>query len=103
MNPIAYHIKPREPLYFLLIGEMVWYRDGKEPERVWNLNIYSSVKTRLTAAKKMKRHSSDIIFIKWEITMNEIVKRGKYLTVLQADKVLLSDKLDILKQITKGK
>ncbi|KKL11019.1 hypothetical protein LCGC14_2549980 [marine sediment metagenome] len=69
MNPIAYRMKPEEPLRFLLIGEMVSYRDGKEPERVWNLNIYSSAKSRKTAEKKMKRHSSDSIFIEWDMQM----------------------------------
>ena len=97
MNPIAYGIKPTEPLWFLLFGEIVYYRDDKESERLWHLNIYSSAKSRLTAAKKMKRHISDIIFIEWEITMEEIIKQGKYVNVLQSEKILLSDKLDISK------
>ncbi len=65
------------------------------------LNIYSSAKSRNTAAKKLKRRSSDVIFIAWEITMEQIVKQGKYMTILQADKVLHLDKLDIIQQIKK--
>ncbi len=100
MNPIAYRMKPEEPLRFLLIGEMVSYRDGKEPERVWNLNIYSSAKSRKTAEKKMKRHSSDSIFIEWDMTMGKIVQQGKLVFPIASDKVLITDKMDIWKQLS---
>ncbi len=102
MNPIAYDLKPKVPLWFLLVGQMVYYRDGRAPRRKWMLNIYGSAQSRQIAAKKLKRGSSDTIFIEWNVTIEEIVNHGKYVTVLQADKVLLSDKLDIFKQV-KGK
>ncbi len=99
MNPIAYILKPKESLRFLLIGEMVYYRDGKEPERVWHLNIYASVKSRYIASRKLKRQRADIIFIEWNITMEQIVKQGKLIFPMAPEKILQSDKIDIWQQM----
>lgn len=99
MNPIASRLNLVEPLRFLLIGKIVYYRDGREPERIWSLNIYTSPKSRSIAAKKMRREYSDIIFIEWDVTMEQIVKQGKFVNILQPENILLSDKEDILKQL----
>ena len=103
MNPIAYRLIPKESLKFLLIGRMISYRDGKQPERIWSLNIYSSVKSRQVAAKKMKRGDLDIIFIEWDITMEQIVEQGKMAFPIASDKVLLTDKIDILRQLNRSR
>jgi len=101
MNPIAYKLTPREPLSFLLVGEMAYYRDAKQPERIWHLNVYLSAKSRQIAAKKMKRGRLDTIFIEWDITMEEILKQGKVAFPIASDKVLRTDKLDIWKQLNR--
>ena len=67
MNPIVYALKPKELIPFMLFGEMAYYRDGRQPERIWHLNVYLSAKSRGIAAKKLKRESSDIIFIEWDL------------------------------------
>lgn len=99
MNPVAYRLKPKEPIPFLLIGEMVYYRGARYSERIWHLNVYSSAKTRRTAAKKLKRGKSDIIFVEWDITMEEIIQGGKMIFPVASEKVSLYTKLDILKQL----
>ena len=103
MNPVANRLKPTETLHFLLVGAVVYYKSGKDSERVWNLNIYSSEKSRKIAERRMKRQSSDIIFIEWDITIEQIVKQGKYTSILPPEKVLLSDKLDIFQQVIRNK
>jgi len=100
LNPIAYRINEEEYLPFLLFGEVVYYRDGKSPERVWHLNIYKNDKSRRVAEKRMARGSSDIIFIEWDVSMKQIIEQGKYTTILPSDRVPFSDKMDIFKQIT---
>ena len=99
MNPIAYRLTQKESLNFLLIGEMAYYRDAKQPERIWHLNIYSSAKSRQIAEKKMKRGSLDVIFIEWDVTMERILKEGKMVFPIASDKVLLKDKIDICRQL----
>ena len=94
-----YRLKPKEPICFLLIGKVMYYSGLRTSERIWLLNVYSSAKTRRTAAKKMKRESSDIIFIEWDITMEEIVKQGKMIFPISSIKVLPRDKIDILRQL----
>jgi len=103
MNPVAYMIEPDEPLYFLLFGELVHYRDEKESERIWNLNIYVTPKSRQIAAKKMKRGNSDIIFIEWDVTMEQIVKQGEMIFPMASEKVPCSDKADIWDQLYRAK
>jgi len=83
----------------MLVGEMAYYRDGKEPERIWHLNIYSTEKSRQVAAKKLKRGKADIIFIEWDITMEQIVRQGKVVFPIASNKVLQSDKVDIARQL----
>ena len=99
MNPIVYALKSKEIIPFMLFGEMVYYRDGRQPERIWHLNIYSSAKSRQIAEKKMKRGSLDVIFIEWDVTMERILKEGKMVFPIASDKVLLKDKIDICRQL----
>jgi hypothetical protein len=103
MNPILYRLIPNEPIYFLLIGKVVYYIGSRTSERIWLLNVYSTVKTRRIAAKKMKRESSDIIFIEWEITMKQIVEQGKLFSPIASEKVSRTAKLDIFRQLINNK
>jgi len=102
MNPIAYRINPQEILRFLLIGQVVYYRGSRRSERIWMLNIYSSVKTRQIAAKKLKRESSDIIFIEWDVSMEQIIKQGTMAFPIASGKVSRYSKIDIFRQLTQA-
>jgi hypothetical protein len=100
MNPVAYALEPNETIYFLLVGTARQYIGNvKPPDRLWSLNVYSSAKSRTTNAKKLKRLDTDTIFVEWEITMEQIVKQGKMVFPLASEKVLRSDKVDILRQL----
>jgi hypothetical protein len=102
MNPIVYALKPGDVIPFLLYGEMVCYiQNVKPPERQWHLNVYSSVKSRATGEKKLKRGKSDIIFIEWETSMEDIVNTGKLVFPLASDEILPADKLDIWNQLNR--
>jgi len=102
MNPIAYRVMPKEPLWFLIVGEMQYYMDAKHPQRVWELNIYSTAKSRTTAAKKMKRHLSDAIFIEWDTTIEQLLKEGKMVFPIASEKILQTDKIDIWRQLNRA-
>jgi hypothetical protein len=104
MNPVAYRITSEETLYFLLVGEGQHFNpvakcELEQSPRLWWLNIYSSAKTREIAMRKRKKASSDIIFIEWNVTMEQIIKEGKLGFPIVPDKVLASDKLDIFEQL----
>ena len=101
MNPVVYGLRPKETIPFLLVGNMVYYRDGRSPERLWHLNVYSSTKSRQIAAKKLKRGSTDTIFIEWDTTMEQILSQGKMIFPMASEKVLRGDKLDIWKQLNR--
>ena len=96
-----YDLRSQEKVYALLEGSEMQSIVPENNRVWWTLNFYSSEKSRLVAAKKRKRHSPSAIFITWEFTLEDIVKQGKWLFVQQPDKILLSDKLDILRQIMK--
>lgn len=51
------------------------------------------------AERKMKRGGQDIIFIEWEVTVPDIIKHGKMVFPMASEKILKSDKLDILRQL----
>jgi len=81
---------------------MTYYRDGRKPERLWELNVYSTARGRQMAAKKMKRQGSDIMFIEWDVTMEQILKEGKMIFPIASSKVLQTDKIDILRQLIRA-
>jgi len=100
--PSLYDLKPQEKVFALLEGSEM---QSLVPERNrvwWTLHFYSSEKSRLVAAKKRKRLSPNAMFMTWEFTLEDIIKQGKWLLVEQSNKILLSDKLNILRQLTKG-
>lgn len=101
--PFVYDLRPRKKVYALLEGEEMQSLVPENNRVWWTLYFYSSEKNRLVAAKKKKRHSPSAIFITWEFTLEDIIEQGKWLLVQQSDKILLSDKLDILRQITSTK
>ena len=101
MNPIAYRFNPKEPLHFLLIGKVVYYRGSGESERIWLLNFYSSAKTRRIVAKKMKRESSDVIFVEWDITGEEIMKQGQMFFPVASEKVSLYSKIEVFGELNR--
>lgn len=102
MNPVVDGMQMMDIVPFLLTGEMVHYIDRRPPERMWHLNVYSSVKSRQVAMKKLKRGTTDIIFIEWDVTMEQILKEGRLTFPIASDKILRTDKLDILKQLIKS-
>lgn len=73
--------------------------DGKPTQRVWELNVYSTIRGRQMAEKKMKRGGQDIIFVEWETTVEQIIKQGKMVFPMASEKVLQSDKVDIMRQL----
>lgn len=103
MNPIAerptWGQSLDEPLWFLLTGEMRHYIDDKQPGREWALNVYSTLRGRQMAEKKMKRSGQDIIFVEWEVTIDQIIKQGRMVFPIASDKILKADKIDILRQL----
>ena len=101
--PFIYDLRPQEKVYALLEGEEMQSIIPENNRVWWTLYFYSSEKSRLIAAKKKKRLSPGANFIAWEFSLEDIIEQGKWLLVQQSDKVLLSDKLDILRQITKRK
>jgi tRNA A37 threonylcarbamoyladenosine biosynthesis protein TsaE len=101
MNPIVYGVKPRELIPFLLTGEMVGFLDGKPTQRIWHLNVYSSAKSRRIAAKKLKRGTADIIFIEWDITLEQLIQQGKMIFPVASEKVLQTDKLNVFQQLSR--
>ncbi len=98
--PFIYDLKPQEKIYALLEGSEMQSMVPENNRVWWTLYFYSSEKSRLVAAKKKKRLSPSAIFMTWEFTLEDIIRQGKWLLTLQSDKILLSDKLDILRQIT---
>lgn len=96
-----YDLRPQEKVYALLEGSEMRSIVPENNRVWWTLNFYRSEKSRLVAAKKRKGHSPSAIFITWEFILEDIVKQGEWLFVQQSDKILLSDKLDILRQIMK--
>lgn len=94
-----YDLQPNKKIYVLLIGE---YMHSIVPEnnRVWwSLHFYDSEKSRNIAAKKHKRRASqEVNYIAWEFTLEDIIKQGTWLLVNPSEKVLLTDKEDILRQ-----
>jgi hypothetical protein len=98
----VYSLEPKRMVYALLVGE---FRHSLVPENnhvFWSLHFYDSEKTRATAAKKRKRTSdSEINFITWEFTLEDIIRQGKWILVRASEKVLFADKMDIFKQIKK--
>jgi len=82
---------------------MVYYRGAGRSERIWYLNVYSSAKTRQIAANKLKRVKGDAIFVELNITMEQIVQQGKMIFPIASEKVRQVDKLDIFKQLTRGR
>ena len=95
-------LRPQQKVYALLEGSEMQSIIPENNRVWWTLHFYSSEKSRLVAAKKRKRHSPSAIFMTWEFTLEDIVKQGKWLLVQQSDKVLLSDKLDIFRQLTEA-
>jgi len=101
--PGIYDLKPNEKVFALLVGAKM-YSLVLENNRVWwNLDFYTSEKSRATAAKKQKRHHPDAIYIAWEFTLEDIIKQGELLLVLASEKVLASDKAEILRQLAQQK
>jgi len=94
-----YDLKPQENVYALLEGSEMASIVPENNRVWWTLSFYSSEKSRLVAAKKRKRHSPSAIFMTWGFSLEDIIKQGKWILVQQSDKVLLSDKLDILRQL----
>jgi hypothetical protein len=102
MNPVVFGMEPTDIVPFLLIGEMVHYIDRRPSERMWHLNVYSSAKSRQIAMKKLKRGNIDIIYVEWDVTMKQILKEGRLVFPIASDKILRTDKLDILRQLIKS-
>lgn len=98
----VYDLRPQEKVYVLLEGARMQSIVPENNRVWWSLNSYSSEKSRLVAAKKMKRHSPSAIFITWEFTLEDIIRQGNWLFVQQSDKILPSDKSDILRQLTQS-
>ena len=94
-----YDLRPQEKVYALLEGSEMASLVPENNRVWWTLNFYSSEKSRLVAAKKRKRHSPSAIFMTWEFTLEDIIKQGKWILVQQSEKILLSDKLDIFRQL----
>lgn len=93
-----YDLKPKEKVFALLVGAKM-YSLVPENNRVWwHLDFFTSEKSRMTSAKKQKRRHPDAIFMAWEFALEDIIAQGKWLFVQQSDKILLSDKEDILRQ-----
>lgn len=104
MNPVVWGLKPADTIPFLLIGEMVHYIQNCKPsERQWHLHVYSTPKSRQIAMKKMKRGNADIIYVKWDVTMGQILKEGRLEFPMASEKVPRSDKLDIFDQLYRSK
>ena len=101
--PFIYDLRPQEKVYALLEGSEMTSPIPENNRVWWTLYFYTSEKSRTTAAKKKKRLSPSAIFVKWEFTLEDIVRQGEWLFVQQSDKVLLSDKEEILRQITSTK
>lgn len=97
--PGIYDLKPNEKVFALLVGAKMFSLVLENNRVWWHLDFYTSEKSRMTMAKKQKRHQPDAIFMTWEFTLEDVIKQGKWLFVQQSDKVLLSDKLDILRQL----
>ena len=98
-----YDLKPKEKVFALLVGAKMWSLVPENNRVWWHLDFYRSEKSRMTNAKKQKRHHPDAIFIAWEFTLEDIIKQGELLLVLASDKILSSDKDDILKQLAQQK
>lgn len=97
--PFVYDLKPKKKVYALLMGRRFYSLVPENNEVLWYLGFYTSEKSRLIAAKKKKRLSPDAIFVTWEFTLEDIISQGKWLLVQPSEKVLLKDKLDILRQM----
>ena len=95
----VYDLRPQKKVYALLEGAEMQSIVPENNRVWWALYFYSSEKDRATAAKKKKRLSPRAIFVAWEFTLEDIIKQGKWLLVQQSEKVLLTDKLDIFRQI----
>lgn len=99
-----YDLQPNKKVFALLIGE---YMSSLVPEnnRVWwSLHFYESEKIRAIAAKKRKRTAnSEVNYVTWEFTLEDIIKQGHWLLVRPSENILLKDKLNIFKQVTEPK
>jgi len=102
MNGI-YDIRPQAKQFALLSGSPMVSCVPENNRVWWLLDFYQSDKSRMMAAKKKKRISPEAIFVTWEFTLEDIIKQGTMIFPQASDKILLSDKLDILSQLFKRK
>ncbi len=99
-----YDIRPSQVIYGLLIGEYFCSLVPENNRVVWYVKYFLSDKVRETQAKKHKRTANtEVTYIGFEFTLEDIIKRGKWLLVQPSNKILKSDKLDILEQLIKKK
>ena len=96
-----FDMKPHEKQYALLEGEDMKSYVPENNRVYWNLSFHKSEKTLRTTVKKRKRMYPYNIFIMWTFTLEDVIKNGTLLFERPSEKILLSDKLDIMKQLFK--
>ena len=96
-----FDMKPHEKQYALLEGKDMKSYVPENNRVYWNLSFHKSEKTLRATVKKRKRMYPYNIFIMWTFTLEDVIKNGTLLFERPSEKILLSDKLDIMKQLFK--